>query len=207
MILGNHEDKAVAAERIGFEAPGIDSAGDNAEIGNTFGDQADNLVAQAFFQIDTDARMRGKKRTQRFRQKFRQRIGVRQHADLAGEAAAIGAEILMQALSLAQNGACVLKQRASSLGRRHALSPPRQQSDTERVFHVADAGRGGGKRKMRAFCAVGDAARLDDMAKQAEIGEIKSHGMNQAFVFHEARLCIMPIVCEPFNVMFSPNTK
>src|SRR5580700_2663437 len=83
----------------------------------------------------------------------------------------------MQPLGLAQNGACVLEEGAASLGGSHALPAPCQQSDTERIFHVADAGRGGGKRKMRAFGAVGDAARLDDMAKQAEIGEIKSHEM------------------------------
>jgi hypothetical protein len=28
---------------------------------------------------------------------------------------------------------------------------------------------------MRAFCAVRDAARLDDMAKQAQIREVEAH--------------------------------
>ena len=90
--------------------------------------------------------------------------------------AAIGAEILVQALGLAQDGARMLQQRAAGLRRRHALAPARQQRHAERVLHVADARRGGGKRKMRAFGAVGDAAGLDDMAKQAEIGEIETHG-------------------------------
>ncbi len=59
MILRDHEHETVAAERIGFEPAGIDGAGDDAEIGDAFGDQADDLVAQALFQIDADIRMRG----------------------------------------------------------------------------------------------------------------------------------------------------
>jgi hypothetical protein len=40
---------------------------------------------------------------------------------------------------------------------------------------------------MRAFGAVGDAAGFDNMAEQAEIGEIKAHG-GATFVFREIRL-------------------
>ena len=63
MILRHHQHEAVAAERIGLQPAGIDGAGDNAEVGDALGDQADDLVAQAFFQIDADIRMRGEKRT------------------------------------------------------------------------------------------------------------------------------------------------
>ena len=127
MILRDHQHEAVAAERIGFERAGIDRAGDDAEIGDAFGDQADDLVAQPLFQIDADIGMSGQERAQRFRQEFRQRIGVRQHPDLPGEAAAIGAEIFMQSLGLAQDGAGVLQQGAAGLRRRHALAAARQQ--------------------------------------------------------------------------------
>ena len=60
--------------------------------------------------------------------------------------------------------------------------------DAERILHVADARRGGGQREMRALGAMGDAAGLDDMAEQAEIGEIESHGSDPAFAFGEGRL-------------------
>ena len=50
---------------------------DNAEIGNSLGDQTDNLIAQALFEIDADMRMRGEERAERFREKFGQRISVR----------------------------------------------------------------------------------------------------------------------------------
>ena len=121
--------------------------------------------------------MGGEERAQRLGQKFGERVGVGQHPDLAGEPAGIGAEVLAQALGLAQDGARVLQQRAAGLGRRHALAPAHQKRGAERLLHVADARRGGGERQMRAFGAVRDAARLDDVAKQAEIGEIKAHGV------------------------------
>ena len=89
----------------------------------------------------------------------------------------IGAEVLVQPLGLPQDGARVLQQRAAGLGRRHALPAARQQRDAERLLHVADAGRGGGERKVGALGAVRDAAGLDHVAKQAEIGQIEAHGM------------------------------
>ena len=60
---------------------------------------------------------------------------------------------------------------------------------------------------MRALGAVGDAARLDDMAEQAEIGEIESHGNDPAFGFDEVRLYIMPIEIRYFNANLSPYAK
>ena len=69
----------------------------------------------------------------RFRQKFGQRVGVGQNPDLAGEAAAIGAEIFVQALGLTQNGARMLQQGAAGLGRGDALAAAREQRDAERL--------------------------------------------------------------------------
>ena len=40
---------------------------------------------------------------------------------------------------------------------------------------------------MRALRAVRDAARLDDMAKQAEIGQVEAH-RGSSFVFREGKL-------------------
>ncbi len=145
-------------------------------IGDAFGDQADDLVAQPLLEVDADMRMRGEERAQRLGQKLGERIGVGQHPDLAGEPARIGAEVLAQALGLPQDGARMLQQRAAGLGRRDALAAAHQQRGAERLLHVADAGRGGGQRQMRALGAMRDAARLDDMAEQAEIGEIEVHG-------------------------------
>ena len=118
MVARDHQHEAVLAERIGLERARIDGAGDDAEIGDAFGDQADDLVAQPLLEIDADMRMRGQERAQRLGQELGERIGVGQHPDLAGEAAGIGAEVLAQALGLAQDGARVLQQRAAGLGRR-----------------------------------------------------------------------------------------
>ena len=88
----------------------------------------------------------------------------------------------------------MLQQRTAGLGRRDALPPAREQRHAKHVLHVADARRSCGQRQMRALGAMGDAAGLDDMAEQAEIGEIESHGNDAAFGFDEVRLYIMPIV-------------
>jgi hypothetical protein len=53
---------------------------------------------------------------------------------------------------------------------------------------------------MRALCTAGNAARLDHVAKQAEIGEVETHGSNlggegrPTFAFSEAKLREIPIV-------------
>ncbi len=120
--------------------------------------------------------MGGKKRAQRLGQEFGERIGVGKHAHLARHAARIGAEVLAQPFGLRQHGARVLQQRAAGLRRRHARPAARQQHRAERAFHVADSRAGGSERKMRAFRAMRDAARLDDMAEQAEIDQIEAHG-------------------------------
>ena len=62
-----------------------------------------------------------------------------------------------------------------------------QQRGAERLLHVADAGRGGGQREMRALRAVRDAAGLDDVAEQAEIGEVEVHAASR-FALSEGKL-------------------
>ena len=121
-------------------------------------------------------RVRGEEGAQRLGKKFGQRIGIREHAHLAGESARIGAEILAQPFGLRQNRARVLQQRAPGLRRRHAAAAAHQQGGAERLLHLADARARCGERKMRALRAVRDAARLHDMAKQAQIGQVETHG-------------------------------
>src|SRR6185295_18219055 len=107
---------------------------------------------------------------------------------------------------LPEDRARMLQQRAARRRRRHARPAAREQRDAERFLHVADAGRGGGKRKMRPFGAVGDAARLDHMAKQAEIGQIKAH-RRPSFALRESRLKQMSIVPVDFNAIISSMAK
>ena len=113
----------------------------------------------------------------------------------------------MQTLGLAQDGARMLQQRAAGLRRRHPLAAAGEQRHAEHVLHIADAGRGRGQREMGALGAVGDAAGFDDMAKQAEIGQIETHGKQAAFGLREARLHIMPIVLAYINAILSWNAK
>ena len=157
---------------------GIDRAGDDPDVADALGDQADDLVGEPLLQVDADMRVRGEERAQRLGQELGQRIGVGQHPHLAGEPARIGAEVLAQAFGLRQDGAGMLQQGAAGLGRRDALAAADQQRRAERLLHVADAGAGRRQRQMRAFRAMGDAARLDDVAEQAQVGEVEAHGGN-----------------------------
>src|SRR6185295_2605094 len=83
MIARHDKDKPISTKRISLERASIDSAGHNAEIGNTFCDQPDDLVAQALLEIDTHIRMSRKKRAQGFRKEFSLRIGVGEYANLS----------------------------------------------------------------------------------------------------------------------------
>ena len=175
MIARDHDHEAVAAERIGREPPRVYGAGDDADVGDAFGNQPDDLVRQALLQIDADIRMRGEERGERLGQEFGERIGVRQHAHLTGLPARVGAEVLAQTLRLRENRARVLQQGAAGLRRGHAAAPAHQKRGAERLFHLANPRARSGKREMRAFRAARDAARLHHMAKQAQIGYIETH--------------------------------
>ena len=169
----------------------IDRAGDDADVADAFGDQADDLVLSRSSRSTLTLRMGGQEGAQRLGQEFGQRVGVGQHPHLAGEPARIGAEVLAQPLGLPENRARMLEQRAAGLRRRDPAAAAHQQRRAERLLHVADAGAGGGERQMRAFRAMRDAPRLDHMAEQTEIGEVETHA---DFVIREGCLWIIVIV-------------
>ncbi len=66
-----------------MQAGVIDGAGDDADVGGAFRDQADDLVAHALLKIDADVGVGREERTQCLRQKFGKRVGVGQDAHLA----------------------------------------------------------------------------------------------------------------------------
>ena len=65
MILRDDQHEAVAAVGIGFKLAGIDRAGNDPDIGDALGDEADDLVGQALLEVDAHVRMRGEKRRER----------------------------------------------------------------------------------------------------------------------------------------------
>ena len=175
MIARDHEHETVAAERIGRQPSGIDGAGDDPDIGDALGDEIDDLVAQPFFEIDADMPVRGEERTQRVGQEFGQRVGVGQDPHLAGQAVGIDAQVFAQDFGLRQDRAGMLQKRPAGLRRTHPLPAAGEQGRAERIFHVADAGGGRSQRQMRPRRAMGDAAGFDDMPKQREVCEVKTH--------------------------------
>ena len=175
MVARDHEHETVAAERVGGEPPGIDGSRHDADVGDPFGDQADDLVGQPFLEVDADMGMRGQERAQGLGQELGERIGVRQDADLAGEPARIGPEVFAHPFGLRQDRAGVLQQGAARLRRRHPLAVAHQERGAERLLHVADARAGSGERQVGALGAMGDRARLHHVAEQAEVGEVETH--------------------------------
>ena len=204
VIARDHQHEPIAAERESFQRAGFDRAGDDADVADALGDQADDLVAEPLLQIHAYVWMRGQERAQRFGQELGERIGIRQNSDLAGHAARIGAEILVQALGPAQDAARMLEQRAAGLGRRHPLPSPHQQRGPERLLHVTDARAGGGKRQVRALGAPGDAPRLHDVAEQIEVDEVEAH---RSFLLREGGLCHIRICAPDFHAYGSPTAK
>src|SRR5215207_4428456 len=79
MVARDHQHEAIAAERIGGQLAGVDRPRHDADVAYAFGDQPDDLVAQPFFQVDADMRVRRQERAQGLRQEFGQRIGVGEH--------------------------------------------------------------------------------------------------------------------------------
>ena len=81
----------------------------------------------------------------------------------------------------------MLQQCAAGLGGRYARTSTHQQLGAERQFHLANASRGGGQRQIGAGGTVRNAARLDNLPEQVEIGEVKPHSAT-TFLFCEGRL-------------------
>jgi len=69
-----------------------------------------------------------------------------------------------------------------------------QQRSAELCLHIPDAGARRGDGQMRALGTMGDAAGLDDIQKQPQIGEIEAHALTTGFAKSEGSLLQMPIV-------------
>src|SRR5262249_16018321 len=70
----------------------------------------------------------------------------------------------------------MLQERAAGLGRGHALSAAHEQRRPQRLLHVSDARAGCGQREVCALRTARDAARLDYVGEQTEMGEVEAHG-------------------------------
>jgi hypothetical protein len=138
--VSDHEDKTVAAKWKGIQAPVVDRARDNPNVGIPFRDQTDDLVAQSFLEIDTDVGIGHQERTKRLGEKFRKGVGIGKHPHLAGETSRKGREVLLQALGLRQNPPGMLQERTARRRGRDPCPPPHQQGSSERQFHLADPG-------------------------------------------------------------------
>ena len=66
-----------------------------------------------------------------------------------------------------------------------ALPAAHKKGRAERLLHVADSGARGGQRQMGPLGPVGDASRLDHMAKKAKIRQVELH--RASFVIREGR--------------------
>jgi hypothetical protein len=61
------------------------------------------------------------------------------------------------------------------------LAAANEQRRAERLLHVADSGRGGGKREMGTLGSAGDASRFHNMAEQPQIAQVEAHGLLSLF--------------------------
>src|SRR5437868_9734469 len=101
----------------------------------------------------------------------------------------------------------MVQQGVPSLRGLNPLALAMQQRRAEGRFHVADARARRGDSQMHTLGAMRDAARLDHMEKQPEIGQIESHGPSGTFEFREVRLRFIPIASSIGGSSDSGNTK
>ena len=100
----------------------------------------------------------------------------------------------------------MLQQGAAGLRRGHALAAAHQKLGAEGQFHLADAGRGRRQREIGALGAMGDTARLDDVAEKIEVREVEAHD-GATFLFYEGRLRKTQIVPSETKAQASYSLK
>ena len=196
------------SERNGCdEAAGVDRAGDDADVADPLRDKADDLVGQALLEVDRDLRMGREEGTERLGQELGQGVGVREDPDLPGEPAGEGGEILLQALALSEEGPGA----GRGCGRPGSAPPP------------AGSAPGGARQAISPCCgcgcspprapdaparAMGDAAGVDDVLEEVEVGQIELHGRAfAAFAIREGRVDAIRIACGKRAAHGSPLTK
>ena len=108
MVLRRHHHEPVGAERIGLQPADIDGAGDDADVADALGDQADDLIGQPLLQVDIDLRVGGQEQAERLGQEFGQRVGVGEQADLARQTASEGGQVLAHPGRLIEQASGVL---------------------------------------------------------------------------------------------------
>ena len=84
-------------------------------------------------------------------------------------------EALSSFLAAHPNVSVDLQERAAGLGWRDPLASAYQEGGTQCLLHVANPGRGGGKRQMGALGTMCNASGLDDVAEQIEVDQIEVH--------------------------------
>jgi hypothetical protein len=154
----------------------IHGAGHDTDIAHASATKADDLVGKTLFQVDAHLRVAREKGAQGFGQEFRERVGVGEDADLPAKPPAKAPRSSRRRSAWASSArACWSSVRPAGVG----TTPWRlrtRRGSAERLLHVADAGAGGGERQVRPLGPMGDAARIDHMAEQAEVGEVELHG-------------------------------
>ena len=119
--------------------------------------------------------MGGEEGAQLLGQKFGQRISVRHQPHLTAQTIGIFGEVAAHPFRLLQQQARVAKQGMPGLGGLNALALAVQQRSAERGLHITDARARRRNGQMHALGAAGDAAGLDHVEKQPQIGQIETH--------------------------------
>ena len=78
----------------------------------------------------------------------------------------------------------MLQQGAAGLRRFDAGAAAHQKRSAECELHLADAGGGGRQGQVRPLGAVGNAAGLNDMPEQIQVGQIILFGFTWALLHH-----------------------
>jgi hypothetical protein len=162
-VTGRHDQRELVAEegKVGEALRGRDDV-DHPDVGPAFQQRAGNLRAHALLDVDADARVAARELLHPLGQHLQQGRGVREHADVAGQAQAPVAQVGGEQVGVGQQLAPALHQHAAGGGQLDAARGTFEDPNAQRRLHGGDPGAGRGHGQPQAVAAGADGAGLGD---------------------------------------------
>jgi len=147
----------------GIKPGQLNGAGNDPNVCGAVGHSSDDFIAETFFQVDVDFRMRRQECAQRLWEEFRQRVGIRHQLDVPFEPSGKLRKLSVHPIHLLQQQARVMNKSPSGRRGLHALAFALKERRSKCLLHVADARTGSGQRQVSPLGAGGDASGCHDV--------------------------------------------
>ncbi|AMW86004.1 hypothetical protein AK972_5204 [Pseudomonas yamanorum] len=177
VIQRHDQQQRVVTKGQGLQAVGVHRIGNDPQVCRALAQGVGDAQARQFLQVDVEVGVLVQKVRQQFRQVFAQGGGVAQQAHLAFDAVGVFREVLPQVLGLLQQQAGMTGQGFARRCRGDATAATLQELDTQRGLHRSNPRTGRCQGQMAAAGAGGDVAGVEDVQVQAQVDQVKVHGL------------------------------